>query len=144
MRLSVAFVIGVLMTTSSNAQKSKGPVITFHHCTYGGGSSNIPHLFDASKIYHCDEGDIEVAGQWNQTIERGYLYESEMGEPKGTPRPATADDYAQSKWCSTPKPWDVTHKERCGDKPIKCFDGKLATWDKEWRGYSCVTPDHAK
>lgn len=115
---------------------------TFHNCTASGGSGNSPHLFDVSEIYSCDEGEVEIAGRTTATIEYGYVYETELGRPFGEPHIATSDDYQNSKWCATPTPWDPKQKERCGDRPGKCWDGKMATWDPAWQGYSCVTPDH--
>lgn len=115
----------------------------FNHCRMVGGSSNDPHLFDTSEIYQCDEGQIEIAGQWNETIENGYVFTTELGRPgRMEPRKVTASDFSNNKWCATPKPWDANQRERCGDKPGKCWDGKMETWDRKWQGYSCVTPDH--
>lgn len=115
---------------------------TFHRCTYIGGSGNSPHLFDVSEIYQCDEGKIEIAGQWTQAIEYGYVFTEQLGRSAGDPHKVTASDYEDNKWCSTPTPWDANYKKRCGSKPGKCWDGKLGTWDPAWQGYSCVTPDH--
>lgn len=115
---------------------------TFHHCTFVGGSGNSPHLFDVSEIYQCDEGKIEIAGQWTQAIEYGYVFTEQLGRSAGDPHKVTASDYKDSKWCSTPTPWDANYKKRCGDKPTKCWDGKMGTWDPNWQGYSCVTSDH--
>lgn len=115
----------------------------FHHCTVIGGSGNSPHLFDVSEVYSCDEGNVEIAGQYTQTIEHGYVYSAEMGRPsRESTHLATADDYKYYKWCPTPAPWDNNQKKRCGDKPSMCWDGKVGTWDENWQGYSCVTPDH--
>jgi hypothetical protein len=115
----------------------------FNHCTYAGGSGNVPHLFDISEVYSCDEGKIEIAGQTRQTIEYGHVYSTELGRPsREQPHVATDYDYKSNKWCATPTPWDKNQKERCGDKPTTCWDGKPATWDPNWRGYSCITPDH--
>jgi hypothetical protein len=115
----------------------------FHHCSIINGSGNEPHLFDISEVYSCDEGQIEISGQTREIIEYGYIYTTEMGRPsREAPRVATEKDYKSSKWCSTPTPWDKNQKERCGDKPHMCFDGKPGTWDEKWQGYSCVTPDH--
>jgi hypothetical protein len=116
---------------------------TFHHCTFVGGSGNVPHLFDTSEIYQCDEGKIEIAGRRRMGIEYGYVYETELGRPScDRPHIATKADYRDYKWCPNPGPQDANQKEMCGDKPTKCFDGKPGTWDSNWQGYSCSTPDH--
>jgi len=114
---------------------------TFHNCTADGGSGNSPHLFDVSEIYKCDEGRIEIAGRRTMAIEYGYVYTQELGRPDmySPPRLATEDDYKSYKWCPGKPPVD---KVMCGDKPVKCWDGKMATWDPKWQGYSCATPDH--
>lgn len=115
----------------------------FHHCAFVSGSGNIPHLFDMSETYLCDEGTVEIAGQTRQTIEYGYVYSTEMGRPgRQEPHVATDYDYKSNKWCPAPTPHDSNQKERCGDIPTTCWDGKPGTWDSNWQGYSCVTPDH--
>jgi hypothetical protein len=114
----------------------------FHHCTFVGGSGNSPHLFDVSEVYACDEGKVEIAGQTTQTIEYGHIYTSDLGRIRMEPRAVSDFDLKSLKWCSTPTAWDKNQKERCGDKPVTCFDGKIATWDAGWQGYSCATPDH--
>ena len=115
----------------------------FHHCSFVGGSGNTPHLFDIAEVYSCDEGTVEIAGQTRQTIEYGYVYSTELGRPTNEqPHIATDYDYKSTKWCPTPTPQDKNQKERCGDKPTICWDGKPGTWDSSWQGYSCGTPDH--
>ena len=122
--------------------KSDG-VVTFHNCHMEGGSGNHPHLFDTSEIYQCDEGKVEIAGRRTMAIEYGYVYEQELGRPScERPHVAAEYDYESYEWCPNPTQWDPHEKRMCGDKPGKCFDGKPATWDPDWRGYSCVTPDH--
>ena len=136
-------VLVLLLLAAFATAGEKARVQTFHHCSYIGGSGNNPHLFDKSEIYQCDEGKIEIAGTWNQTIEHGYLFTTELGRPSmDKPREATKSDLEGAKWCSTPKPWDINQKERCGSKPITCWDGKPSTWDPDWQGFSCATPDH--
>jgi hypothetical protein len=127
----------------STVIESHVPDKTFHHCTLVGSSGNSPHLFDVSEIYRCDEGAVEITGQWKETIEYGYVFTTELGRPSRIgPHRASAFDYESNKWCPTPKPWDSGQKERCGDKPITCWDKKPATWDPNWQGFSCATPDH--
>lgn len=134
------YILMLLVQQPSSIQPES--VTSFHHCSVVGGSWNYPHLFDVSKIYKCDEGIIEVAGQSTAAIEKGWVYEQEMGEPVGEPHLATRDDFENRKWCPHPTPGDPNRKIRCGDKPGKCWDGKLGTWDPDWQGYSCVTPDN--
>jgi hypothetical protein len=144
-QMKILLAVFCLLQVGMSGQTMTPPPIktTFHHCSYIGSSSNSPHLFDTSEIYQCDEGAIEIAGTWNETIEYGYVYYSELGRPgREQPQKATKADYDSAKWCSTPQPWDANQKERCGDKPVICFDHKAATWDPAWQGYSCATPDH--
>ncbi len=119
-------------------------VKTYHHCSYIGGKGNDPHLFDTSDIYKCDEGSVEISGTRDETIENGYVYTTELGNPDGFEEPhrVTPSDLSDNKWCHAPGPSDPNRMVRCGNKPITCWDGKRATWDPEWQGYSCVTPDH--
>ena len=133
--LILAFGVAIAAQTLHHPPETDSRKIqTFHHCSFGGGSENTPHLFDTSEIYSCDESRIEIAGQWGQSIEYGYIYTSQLGRPgQDKPRRATEADYAKYKWCDT----DLNHKLRCGDKPVVCWDGRLATWDKKWQGYSC-------
>jgi len=137
--MKYAIIAFVFVASAFSAEDS---VKTFHHCTVIGGAGNSPHLFDVSEIYKCDEGTVEIAGRRTMTIEYGYVFTQELGKPSGEPYPATAADYKDYKWCPTPKPWDENQKEMCGDKPGICFDHKPGTWDPEWQGYSCATPDH--
>lgn len=117
---------------------------TYHHCTGIPGRGNSPHLFDTSEIYTCDEGAIEVSGTWDETIEYGYVFTTDLGRPDGPPHRATQVDYDSKKWCADPHPWDPHQMVRCGDKPTMCWDGRMGTWDPQWQGFSCVTPDHHK
>jgi hypothetical protein len=137
MRIAIVLLLSSLAFAGDDASK------TFHHCTLIGGSANSPHLFDRSEIYKCDEGNIELSGQENETIEYGYVFSTELGRPSCEPphKPLTSD-LKWNKWCSTPKPWDANQKERCGDTRGMCFDGKPATWDPKWQGFSCATPNH--
>src|SRR5882724_8267721 len=112
---------------------------SFHHCAIVRWSANSPHLFDVAEVYHCDEGDIEIAGQWKMAIEYKSVFETKLGRPEGTPRRATSEDYKNYKWCSADNPRQLG---LCGDKPTICFDGKPGTWDPAWLGYSCATTDH--
>jgi hypothetical protein len=133
-----------LATTARHPGAVPTTTTVFHNCSMVGESSNTPHLFDISKIYKCDEGAVEIAGRREMTIENGYVYETEMGEPNSMvlPHLAIRADYRDYKWCSKPGPTDPNQKVMCGDKPTTCYDGKLATWNPDWQGYSCVTPDH--
>lgn len=131
----IAFVCAILSGDTDT-------VTHFHGCKWIGGTGNEPHLFDISEIYSCDEGKIEIAGKMQETIEYGYVFSSQLGKPTGVPHPATDYDYRSEKWCPTPTPQDPNQKERCGDKPVICWDKKIATWDPDWQGYSCATPDH--
>ncbi len=144
MMLAFASVVVLLAVFARSQTKSAPTVTTFHNCSWVGESGNSPHLFDMSKIYKCDEGTVEIAGRIRKVIENGYLYETEMGEPSESnpPRRATPSDYREYKWCSSPGPTDPNQKEMCGDTPRRCWDGKMATWDANWQGYSCATPDH--
>lgn len=115
----------------------------FHHCRLIKSIGNWPHLFDESKIYRCDEGDVEISGQVTMTIENGYVYTEHLGEP-GYPPPhcATKEDLTHYKWCPSPKSFAPDYRQMCGNAPIVCYDGKMSTWDNNWKGYSCATPDH--
>lgn len=115
---------------------------SYHHCSEVGGTGNSPHLFDTSEIYKCDEGKIEIMGRREMVIERGYVYQTEMGKPIGEPHRASDADFTNYKWCADPGPADRNQQRMCGDKPTTCYDGKPSTWDPEWQGHSCVTPDH--
>jgi hypothetical protein len=139
MILLAAVVVGA---QTENVPLNADKITTFHGCNYVGGSGNSPHLFDRSDVYQCDEGKIEIAGRETKTIEYGYVFTEEMGKPSETPHKATNSDYRDSKWCPKPGPQDADQKERCGDVPTTCWDGKPGTWDDNWKGYSCVTPDH--
>lgn len=142
--IAITAVALVTFTQCQPGVVSEPKVSTFHNCALVGGSGNSPHLFDVSKIYKCDEGHVEIAGRSTMIIEHGYVYEEELGEPSGFSQPhiATASDYRDYKWCPKPSPSDPNQKEMCGDKPTTCWDGKPGTWDPNWQGYSCVTPDH--
>lgn len=134
------FAIGVIVLVAAIALPGGTDATKhFHNCTFTSGSWNTPHLFDTAEVYSCDEGTVEIAGKTTETIEHGYVYTTHMGR-FGTedPHPATAFDYNSSKWCAGKN----GQQERCGDKPVICWDGKIATWDENWQGYSCVTPDH--
>lgn len=120
------------------------PTKTFHHCTWSPGRANSPHLFDVSDNYTCDEGPVEITGTWGAAIEYGYVFADQMGKPDGQPRRALQSDYESAKWCPDPHPWDPHRMVRCRDKPTMCWEGRMGTWDPEWQGFSCVTPDHHK
>jgi hypothetical protein len=134
--------INTLTFSSGVISVSKNPQ-TFHNCSLIGQSGNSPHLFDVSEIYQCEEGQVEIVGKWGLSIENGYVYKRELGRPVlEATRLVSASDYKDYKWCPTPTPWDANQKEMCGDRPTTCFDGKPATWDSDWQGYSCTTRDH--
>lgn len=136
--LAVFFMLTSALCFASGTQ-------TFHNCKWVGGAGNSPHLFDVSEIYQCDEGKVEINGRHTMTIEYGYVFEEDFGKPAcAQPRRAEPVDDRDYKWCATPKPWDSNQKEMCGDKPVTCFDGKPATWDPDWQGFSCMTPEHFK
>jgi|ERR1019366_833708 hypothetical protein len=135
--LVLAFAIGVCSQSEKAIQTT-----TFHNCVSSGGTGNIPHRFDVSEVFQCDEGRIEIAGKREMAIEYGTVFETEMGRPSGEPHKATAANYKDYKWCPSPTPQDRNQKEMCGDKPGMCWDGKIGTWDSAWQGYSCATPDH--
>ncbi len=128
---SLAFCQQLTFNTTTDA-------LQFHNCSRVTETGNFPHLFDMSEIYKCDEGSVTISGKLTKTIENGYVYDKELGRPL-QPYPVTKSDYLYYKWCPT-----NLHnvKIMCGDKPITCWDGKTATWDKNWQGYSCVTQDH--
>lgn len=131
----------ILLVIGAVGQSSQ----TFHHCTWFpfAGAGNSPHLYDTSKVYKCDEGTVEISGQWNETIEHGYVYTTDLGEPgRFGPHKVSESDYEWAEWCPAPTESDPSRKVRCGSKAGKCFDGKPATWDAAWQGYSCATPDH--
>lgn len=136
--IAIALLLGTFVVAAQDR-----PAKTYHHCTHVGGSGNTPQLFDVSEVYQCDEGKIEIAGRMEMEIEHGYVYQSDLGRPScERPHPVSEADYKNYKWCPDPGPQDLHQQRMCGDKPNTCFDGKTATWDEKWHGYSCATPDH--
>jgi hypothetical protein len=136
-------ILGVVVRSQPGAI-TKPAVTAFHNCSMVGESANSPHLFDRAKTYKCDEGTIEIAGRREMTIEKGYVYETELGEmiDFSTPRRVSASDYRDYKWCPDPSQGDPNQMKMCGETQPICYDGKPGTWDAAWQGYSCVTPDH--
>lgn len=139
----VGFYTWALTQTRLGAASDPKP-LSFHNCSVVNKTVNLTRLFGVSKFYKCDEGTVEIAGRSEMTIENGYVYSTELGEPDelSPPRLAQPVDYSDKEWCPRPTPSDPERKVLCGNKPRKCWDGKDSTWDPEWQGYSCNTPDH--
>lgn len=132
----------VLMCSLVSSSQEPHPKTVYHGCREVSSSANHPHLFDAAEYYQCDEGEIEISGTWNESIQGGYVYDTTLGRVDGDPRPVSDSDFEYSKWCPKVTRSGIHIEERCGSKPGPCWDGKSGTWDPAWQGYSCMTPDH--
>jgi hypothetical protein len=115
------FPIVILMIGMCAWGQDKPKPAQFTHCSVNGGTGNADGYTTMSEIYHCDQGDIELHGEWQETIERGFVYETRMGRPEGDPYRITVSHLKTFDWCyrSRTSPYLSDHWQLCRDDEPK-------------------------